>query len=243
MNGTPSTSQDAANILDAMPEVYFRLDDEFRYAFVNRAAEQLLGKGRAELLGHVLWEVYPTLLGTPFEENYRHAMTERTFITFENYDETRQRSYAITVTPDLGGGIVIHFADTTDRKRVEEVLRKSEVLLTKSQEISHVGSWDFDVVADRLSWTVVRRDTAEIRYVHEKCLHMRDADGRIVRSVGMVQDITERKRAEEEREKLEAQLVQAQKMESIGRLAGGVAHDFNNLLTVINGCSSCCSTS
>ncbi len=67
-----------------------------------------------------------------------------------------------------------------------------------------------------------------IKYVHEQCETIYDAEGKPLRSIGTTQDITERKRAEEERDK-------GQRLESLGVLAGGIAHDFNNILTAIMG--------
>jgi PAS domain S-box-containing protein len=71
-----------------------------------------------------------------------------------------------------------------------------------------------------------RKKNGDLFYMEESICPVRDADGEITHFISNGRDLTERLR-------LEAQLLQAQKMDAIGRLAGGVAHDFNNLLTII----------
>ncbi|MFH0996312.1 MAG: response regulator [Pseudomonadota bacterium] len=85
---------------------------------------------------------------------------------------------------------------------------------------------EFRMRAKNGSWRWIRGRSHAVR---------RDAAGQALQMIGTHMDITGRKRAEEEKGKLEGQLQQALKMESVGRLAGGVAHDFNNMLGAILG--------
>ena len=81
----------------------------------------------------------------------------------------------------------------------------------------------------------IQHRDGSLRWVRDTLVPHLDAEGALRSYDGVVQDISERKRAEEDRRRLETQLAQAQRLESLGNLAGGVAHDINNVLAAILG--------
>ncbi|MEI7639663.1 MAG: PAS domain S-box protein, partial [Syntrophus sp. (in: bacteria)] len=120
---------------------------------------------------------------------------------------------------------------------VKDVIGRTDMELLHAETAREFRKTDEDVMS---SGQVYERE--EIGIIDGKtCIFLahkapwRGNSGEIIGIIGVSSDISERKWAEEEKANLEAQIQQAQKMESVGRLAGGVAHDFNNMLGVIIG--------
>ena len=141
-----------------------------------------------------------------------------------------------------------------DRNSIYLGCNKASEAFTGLSEQEQIGRSDFDFFGREMAEYILRHDemvleggvavraeewvtstTGDRKLLDTVKTPIYGQEGQPIGLVGISRDITLRKQAEEEKAELESQLQQAQKMESVGRLAGGVAHDFNNMLTVILG--------
>ena len=128
----------AIEILESISEAVLAIDTEWRYTYVNAAAELISGHRREDMLGRTRHELFPEITGTPFDTACRRAMDERVTVRFEEYYAPSGKWLAETVCP-LPGGIIVHLQDITDRKRTEEALRKSEERFRRCFELGLIG--------------------------------------------------------------------------------------------------------
>ncbi|MEQ8172378.1 MAG: PAS domain S-box protein [Candidatus Eremiobacterota bacterium] len=121
----------------------------------------------------------------------------------------------------------------------EEIIGKSDFELIWKDEAEHYRYDDLMVMETgkaKLDYEESQtKPDGKLRYLRTSKIPLYDREGHIVGLLGTYEDITDRKKSEEERRKLEKKMEHTQKLESLGILAGGIAHDFNNLLVAILG--------
>jgi PAS domain S-box-containing protein len=127
------------NILEKTTDGFFAVDSEWKLTYVNAAAEAMLGRKRDDLLGGVLWERFPDLVGSAFQANYEKVMAEKVAIEFEASDPSGGTWYNVHAYRS-NGGVSIFFRDISERKRSETerlTTSKLESLGTLAGGIAH----------------------------------------------------------------------------------------------------------
>ena len=128
-----------ADILENTNDGFFALDHNWRFTFANPQAEMLLGSTREELIGKGLWEEFPELKNSAFEENYRRVSADRVAMDFQATDAGGKIWFEMRAYPS-NSGVSVFFRDVTERKRSEEerlTTSKLESLGTLAGGIAH----------------------------------------------------------------------------------------------------------
>ncbi len=117
-----------AAILESISDGFNAFDRDWRYTYVNSAAAKMVGKTPAELLGKVLWELWPEAADSPFGAAYRRAVAENVPVRVEAfYPEPLNRWFEVRCYPSPEG-LSLFFSDITERRQAEERLRQTQKL-------------------------------------------------------------------------------------------------------------------
>jgi two-component system cell cycle sensor histidine kinase/response regulator CckA len=193
----------------------------------------------------------------PFEERELHTVIEMALYKHEMESRLRESQQRLATTlrsigdaviaTDAGGEVVFmnSVAEALTGWKQEEALGRNIADVFKVIDETTRAAVENPVgkvlrrgtVVDLATHILIASDGREV-LIDDTASLIKDEKERVDGAVVVFRDVTERKEAEEERERLQAQLFQAQKTEAIGVLAGGIAHDFTNLMTTIIGYSS-----
>ena len=105
-------------VLSSIADAFYLLDHDWRFTYVNDAAEPLLQTTRARLLGRTLWDAFPGVIGSVFEGPYREAMATGRVTSAEAYFEPLGTWFDVRTYP-WSGGLMVHFRDIGARMEAD----------------------------------------------------------------------------------------------------------------------------
>ena len=118
-------------ILDNLTDGFMLFDDQWRYNYINPYAAPYAGKPWRELIGKNVWEEFPQLVGSLYDQQYHQAMLSQQPVAFEIFNSTLRGWFDIHAYP-VPGGLAVYFRNITERKQAEE----ERVRLWKAADIA-----------------------------------------------------------------------------------------------------------
>ena len=149
-----SAVQDAhvrlTRVLESMPAGFLSFDRDWRFTYANRESERLLGRRREQLLGGVLWEIYPATVASVFETNYRLAVETDSPVTFHAFSPAPLDAWSEILAWPTTDGLSLYFLNITGRVAAQHLAdeatsrwallaRVTEALLTSLDGDEAVG--------------------------------------------------------------------------------------------------------